>query len=136
MEAFSPSGPSGSVPFIGGIGWFGGHPGEELSPLTEEPGSWIDEVSEPPIDVGMPPSTFPGGDGPGPHPSDGGHQDPPTTWDPSFEPPGGGPPGEPPLHVPNGEPPPVVPEPTSLTLFGTGALWMALKRYRQRGRSL
>jgi len=31
-------------------------------------------------------------------------------------------------------PPPVVPEPTSLTLFGTGAAWLALRRYRQRNR--
>jgi hypothetical protein len=39
--------------------------------------------------------------------------------------------------VPHDEvPPPVVPEPTSLTLFGTGALWMAIKRYRSRRGSL
>ena len=136
LEALSGSGPSGSgsLPSIGGIGFFGA--GTEPSRLTEETtDSWVDEV-EPPIDFVFPPSTTPGVDLPGPDPTDGGHEDPPTSWEPPTDHPHGGPPlGEPPLHVPNNEvPPPVVPEPTSLTLFGTGAVWMAVKRYRQRNR--
>ena len=132
FEALSGPGSSGPLPFIGGIGFFG--PGTEPSRLTEETtDSWVDDV-EPPIDFEFPPSTTPGVDIPGPNPTDGGHQDPPTSWDPPSDHPPGGPPfGEPPLHVPNDEvPSPVVPEPTSLTLFGTGAVWMAVKRYRHR----
>jgi hypothetical protein len=135
LEAFSVSGPSGSVPFIGGLGAFGGGT-DTLSPTSEIP-SWVDELSEPPSDL-LPPPTFPGGDGPDP-PTGGGHQDPPTSWEPPSDYPPGGPPlGDPPIDVPHDEvPPPVVPEPTSLTLFGTGAMWMAIKRYRRdkrRGR--
>src|SRR5262245_30879204 len=126
----------GSLPFIGRIGFFGAD--TEPSRLTEEsPDSWADEV-EPPIAFGLPSPPTPGRDVPGPHPTDGGHEDPPTSWEPPTDHPHGGPPlGEPPLHVPNDEvPPPVVPEPTSLALFGTGAAWLAFKRYRNSGRSL
>src|SRR5262245_24173835 len=133
IDALPPLAP-GSLPFIGGIGFFGA--GTEPSRLTEETtDSWVDEV-EPPIDFVFPPSTTPDVDLPGSHPTDGGHEEPPTSWEPPSDHPHGGPPlGEPPLHVPDNEvPPPVVPEPTSLTLFGTGAVWMAVKRYQQRNR--
>ena len=55
---------------------------------------------------------------------------------PPGENPASGPPGNPlmgqnPL-ADSGEPPPVIPEPTSMTLLGTGLVYFALKRYRRR----
>ena len=141
MAPPSSSDPWDAIPFLGGIGWFGG----VGSPLTDkEAGNPADDESDPPIAFVLPPSTG-GGDG---HYSDEGPLivqvpgltplNPPSDDHPPNNP--GGPPlggPAPPVGGSNGELlPPVVPEPTSLTLFGTGAVWLAIKRYRQRRRSL
>jgi len=139
LEQLSVSDPSSSVPFFA-MGPFGGV--GSRNPFDET----TDEGTDGPIEFWFPP--FPGGDGTGFNPPGGDHHDPPsgippTSWTPPGDdhPPGGGPFGEPPVDVPTGlsgttgdVPPPAVPEPTSLTLFGTGAAWMAFKRYRQRNR--
>jgi hypothetical protein len=140
MEPLSVSDPSTSVPFFA-MGPFGGVGAG--TPFDDET---MDDGPDGPIDFWFPPTPFPGGDGSGFNPPGGDPHDPPsvippTSWTPpgGDHPPGGGPFGEPPVDVPTGSgettgevPPPVVPEPTSLTLFGTGAAWMAFKRYRQR----
>jgi hypothetical protein len=142
MQPLSSPDPWDSVPYLGGFGVFG-----VGSPLftDESVGSPVDDGTDEPIGFELPPGT--GGDG---HYSDGGPVivevpglttlNPPSDDDPSDDPPHGGPPfggPETPGGGSDGElPPPVVPEPTSLTLFGTGALWMAIKRYRGLGRSL
>jgi hypothetical protein len=151
MEPLTSSDPWNSIPFLGGIGSFG--PGSVLSPREEDPaGSSVDDGTDEAIAFVLPPVT--GGDGhysdegPGPNPPGGEHHDPPSVivevpgltplTPPSDDPPSDGPPlggPETPGGGSDGElPPPIVPEPTSLTLFGTGALWLALKRYRQRNR--
>jgi hypothetical protein len=145
MEPLSSSDPWNSIPFLAGIGAFG--IGSVVSPLDEETsGGSEDDQTDPPIAFAFPPVTG-GGDG---HYSDEGpviveipgltSLNPPSDDDPSDGPPLGGPPlggPQPPGGGPDGElPPPVVPEPTSLTLFGTGAVWLAIKRYRQRRGSL
>ena len=133
MEPLSVSDPSTSVPFFA-MGPFGGVGAG--NPFEDET---MDEGPDGPIEFWFPPT--PGGD-----PHDPPSMIPPpsagTSWTPpGDDPPNGGPFGEPPMDVPTGlndttgeVPPPVVPEPTSLTLFGTGAAWMAFKRYRQRNR--
>jgi hypothetical protein len=145
MEPLSVSEPSASVPFV--MGPFGGI-GAGI-PFAEKNHS--DDQGEGPTEFSFPPVLFPGGDSDSPNGNNPGDGPPlvipPTPDFASWTPPGddhpsdGGPSGDPPLGVPPGlgepsgdVPPPVVPEPTSLTLFGTGALWMAVKRYRQRKR--
>jgi hypothetical protein len=138
MQPLSSSDPWDAVPFAGGFGAFGG--GSPL--LTDNSvGRPADDRTDEPIAFVFPP-TITDGEDPGVivevpglttlnPPSDGNPSDGPPTGGPPIggpETPGGGSDGE--------LPPPVVPEPTSLTLFGTGALWMAIKRYRGRGRSL
>ena len=142
MRPIASSDPWDSVPFAFGLGAFG-------TPLLTDnsAGRPADDGTDEPIAFVLP-ATITDGDG-------GGGPNPPglivevpglTTLNPPSDdhPSGGTPPGGPPLGGPeipgggsDGElPPPVVPEPTSLTLFGTGALWMAIKRYRGRKRSL
>jgi hypothetical protein len=154
MEPLSSSDPWDSIPFLGGIGAFG--VGSVMSPLEEETvGSPVDEGTDPSIAFVFPPAS--GGDGhysdegPGRDPPGGEHHEPPsvivevpgltTLNPPSDDHPFDSPPLGGPETLGGGSdaelPPPVVPEPTSLTLFGTGAVWMAIKRYRQdkrRGR--
>jgi len=153
MQPLTSSDPWDAVPFLGGIGNVA-----EPFPLFErtrheaanEGGDGPIEFVFPRVFGGEPGS---GGisDGPpnGPNPG-GDHQDPPrvTVDIPGFtNPPGDGPPSgdwphdNPPIDGPNnpgheGElPPPVVPEPTSMTLLGTGIAYLALKRSRRRRKS-
>ena len=153
MQPLTSSDPWDAVPFLGGIGSLA-----EPFPLFErtrnEPAN---EGGDAPIEFVLP-GAFGGepgsggiSDGPpnGPHPG-GDHQDRPgvTVDIPGFtNPPGDGPPSgdwphdNPPIDGPNnpgheGElPPPVVPEPTSMTLLGTGIAYLALKRSRRRSKS-
>jgi len=129
LEPLSVSEPAQPVPFLGVMVPFGGI-GSPL-PFGDET---MDARDERPIDFWFPPTPIPGDDD-GKHQGDGPGSNPPGDGHPSD----GGPFGEPPVDTPTGPvtttgevPPPVVPEPTSLTLFGTGAAWLALKRYRQR----
>jgi len=134
MQPLSSSDPWDAVPFAGGIGGFGGG-----SPIFTEDSVGDDRRTDESIAFVFPETIRDG--------EDGGGSNPPglivevpglTTLNPPSDdhPSDGTPPGGPPL-IPGGGsdgelPPPVVPEPTSLTLFGTGALWMAINRYRQR----
>jgi hypothetical protein len=141
MQPLSSPDPWNSIPYLGGIGTFALN--SFISPIDDETvDSPEDDVTDPPIAFVIPPFTG-GGDG---HYSDEGPVtpqvpgltplNPPSGGHPSDGPPNGAPPlGDP--HTPGGGsdgelPPPVVPEPTSLTLFGTGAVWLAIKRYRAR----
>jgi len=144
MQPLSSSDPWDAVPFAAGIGGFGvGFP-----LLTDNSiGRPADDRTDEPIAFVFPPTITDGDGGGGPSPPALIVEVPGlTTLNPPSDdhPSGGTPPGGPPLggpEIPGGGsdtelPPPVVPEPTSLTLFGTGALWMAIKRYRGRNRSL
>jgi hypothetical protein len=143
MQPLSSSDPWDALPLVIGIAGY--------SPLLTDNsvGNPVDDGADEPIAFVFP--TLIGGDGhssdegPGPNPPGGHHDLPPVVVEvpgltplnpPSDDHPQGGPPlggPETPGGGSDGElPPPVVPEPTSLTLFGTGALWMAIKRYRQR----
>ena len=131
LEPVPVSEPSGAVPSLGPMVPFGG-----IGIAIPGAGEKMVDRAEAPIEFWFPPTPVPG-DGDGTHPGDGPWFNPPGDDHPSD----GGPFGEPPVGVPTGSvtttgevPPPVVPEPTSLTLFGTGAAWLALKRYRQRHR--
>ncbi|HEU5257265.1 MAG TPA: PEP-CTERM sorting domain-containing protein [Vicinamibacterales bacterium] len=136
MQPVDSSDPWASVPFAFGLGAFG------IPLLTDSSvGSPADEGSDEPIAFVFPPTITDGDGGGGPNPPGLIVEVPglSTLNPPSDDHPSDGIPGGPPLGGPeipgggsNGElPRPVVPEPTSLTLFGTGALWMAIKRYRQ-----
>jgi len=142
MQPLSSSDPWDSVPFAFGLGAFG-------TPLLTDDsvGRPADDGTDEPIAFVFPTTITDGEGGGGPNPPGVIVEvpgltilNPPSDGNPSDGPPTGGPPiGGP--EIPGGGsdgelPPPVVPEPTSLTLFGTGALWMAIKRYRGRGRSL
>jgi len=137
MQPVDSSDPWNSVPFAFGLGAFG------IPLLTDNSvGSAADEGTDEPIAFVFPPTITDGDGGGGPNPPGLIVEVPglSTLNPPSDDHPSDGTPGGPPLGGPeipgggsSGElPPPVVPEPTSLTLFGTGALWMAIKRYRQR----
>jgi hypothetical protein len=137
MQPVDSSDPWASVPFAFGLGAFG------TPVLTDNSvGSPADEGTDEPIAFVFPPTITDGGEGGGPNPPGLIVEVPglSTLNPPSKDNPSDGTPGGPPLggpEIPGGGsnselPPPVVPEPTSLTLFGTGALWMAIKRYRQR----
>ena len=128
----------GSVPLLGGVGVFGG----AGTPLDDQSvGSPVDDEDDRSIEF-----VFPTGDGRGSDPTGDDEDTPSVTVEiPGLDDhPSDGGPHEPPLggpNLPGGRsdpelPPPVVPEPTSMTLFGTGAVWLAITRYRSRRRSL
>jgi len=149
MQPLASSDPWDAVPFLGGFGSLV----EPFPSFERTRGEAVNEPGGGPIEfllpsgVGGEPGSGGISDGPpnGPNPGVG-HQEPPLVivdmpglTHPSEDgpPSGDGPHDNPPIGGPNtpddgGElPPPVVPEPASMTLFGTGIAYLALKRSRR-----